>query len=256
MGIPGPPVQRATASPSTRTIGFAQNGQCVGIVHTTSAPVRSDGTGPITSGITSPARRTTTVSPIRTSLRATSSWLWSVALVTVAPPTNTGSRNRKGRHGTRSTDVHLDAKQAGRLLLGRKLVRDRPTGAPCREPHLCLLGQWIYLHDHAVGLIRQVVTASLGVFDVCHHLVEVHHDLRAGVDRQAVAVEPGQRRAVRLEGGAPLDEAQLIYPYGKSPGGRDRRVFLADRPRGGIPGVDEEPLTGVCLRPVEVVECG
>ena len=165
-------------------------------------------------------------------------------------------QNRKGRHGTRSTDVHLDAKQAGRLLLGRKLVRDRPTGAPCREPHLCLLGQWIYLHDHAVGLIRQVVTASLGVFDVCHHLVEVHHDLRAGVDRQAVAVEPGQRRAVRLEGGAPLDEAQLIYPYGKSPGGRDRRVFLADRPRGGIPGVDEEPLTGVCLRPVEVVECG
>ena len=44
-----------------------------------------------TSGITSPALRTETVSPIRTSLRLTSSSLCKVALVTVTPPTSTGA---------------------------------------------------------------------------------------------------------------------------------------------------------------------
>jgi hypothetical protein len=40
--------------------------------------------------MTSPARRTTTVSPIMNPLRSTSSMLCSVALLTVTPPTNTG----------------------------------------------------------------------------------------------------------------------------------------------------------------------
>ena len=44
-----------------------------------------------TSGITSPALRTETVSPTRTSLRLTSSSLCKVALVTVTPPTSTGA---------------------------------------------------------------------------------------------------------------------------------------------------------------------
>jgi hypothetical protein len=52
---------------------------------------RFDTTGPTTSGITSPARRTTTVSPGRTSFRLTSSSLCRVAVVTVTPLTNTGS---------------------------------------------------------------------------------------------------------------------------------------------------------------------
>ena len=46
--------------------------------------------------MTSPALRTTTVSPMRTSRRATSSWLWSVAICTVEPPTNTGSSTANG----------------------------------------------------------------------------------------------------------------------------------------------------------------
>ena len=43
--------------------------------------------GETTWGITSPARMTTTSSPSRTSLRARSSSLWRVAVVTVTPPT-------------------------------------------------------------------------------------------------------------------------------------------------------------------------
>ncbi len=53
-------------------------------------------TGPTISGITSPARRTITVSPLRTSLRWTSSSLCSVAYVIVTPPTNTGSSTANG----------------------------------------------------------------------------------------------------------------------------------------------------------------
>ena len=49
-----------------------------------------------TSGITSPARRTITVSPLRTSLRRASASLCSVALVTVTPPTKTGARRATG----------------------------------------------------------------------------------------------------------------------------------------------------------------
>ena len=51
---------------------------------------------PATNGITSPARRTSTVSPIRTSRARMTSWLASVARVTVVPPTNTGSSTATG----------------------------------------------------------------------------------------------------------------------------------------------------------------
>ena len=52
--------------------------------------------GATTSGITSPARRTTTVSPISTPLRTTSSALCSVAIEIVTPPTRTGSSTANG----------------------------------------------------------------------------------------------------------------------------------------------------------------
>ncbi len=53
-------------------------------------------TGPRTSGMTSPARRTTTVSPGLTSLALTWSSLCNVARLTRAPPTTTGSRTANG----------------------------------------------------------------------------------------------------------------------------------------------------------------
>ena len=68
----------------------------VGNSHGGSPSGRSDSTGPTTSGITSPALRTTTVSPGRTSFAATWSWLCSVAMPTVEPPTNTGSSTANG----------------------------------------------------------------------------------------------------------------------------------------------------------------
>ena len=83
-------------SPSARTASEPHSGQLSGHwKRRASAGLRS-GSARTTSGMTSPARRTTTVSPIHTSLRSISSWLWSVALVTVTPPTSTGSSRATG----------------------------------------------------------------------------------------------------------------------------------------------------------------
>ena len=92
-----PPEQRQSTSPSSRVIALPQTGHLPCRRSTMLnrdprwdfSPVAC--TTPTTSGITSPARRTITVSPMRTSLRSISSWLCSVALLTVVPPTNTGA---------------------------------------------------------------------------------------------------------------------------------------------------------------------
>ena len=79
-----------------RTRAMPHDGHFFGNLHGFAFGGRFDGTGPTTSGMTSPARRTTTVSPSRTSLRLTSSSLCNVAVPTVTPPTNTGSRKANG----------------------------------------------------------------------------------------------------------------------------------------------------------------
>ena len=72
--------------------GVPQTGQVAGISNSRSAPVRRSRIGRTTSGITSPAFWRTTWSPIRMSLRRTSSRLWSVARATVEPATLIGRR--------------------------------------------------------------------------------------------------------------------------------------------------------------------
>ena len=84
--------QRRSLSPSfCSTSSVPQPGQCVGMTQAGRPSGRSASTGPRISGMTSPALRSTTVSPGRTSLRATSCALCSVAISTVEPATTTGS---------------------------------------------------------------------------------------------------------------------------------------------------------------------
>ncbi len=71
-------------------------GHSVGITHSAKPSGRRGSTGPTISGITSPALRSTTVSPGRTSLRLTSWALWSVARSTVEPATLVGSITPNG----------------------------------------------------------------------------------------------------------------------------------------------------------------
>ena len=49
-----------------------------------------------TAGMISPAFSTSTVSPMRTSLRSISSWLWRVARATVEPESSTGRSSATG----------------------------------------------------------------------------------------------------------------------------------------------------------------
>src|ERR1700704_4712758 len=115
--------QLVAASPSARTSGCPHAGQSFGNFHRLRPLRRFASTGPTTSGITSPALRTMTVSPTRTSLRATSSSLCNVACWTVEPPTKTGSSRAKG-------------------------------GA---RPQLLALTEHVDLHDDAVDLVAEVV---------------------------------------------------------------------------------------------------
>ena len=72
------------------------SGQRVGNSNACSEPVRRSTTGATTSGITSPALRSTTMSPISTPLRPSSSALCRVARSTVEPLTLTGSITANG----------------------------------------------------------------------------------------------------------------------------------------------------------------
>src|SRR6266542_3366549 len=89
--------QRMSISPSLAgASGEPHSGQWVGIWKARSVPSRMSTTGLTISGMTSPALRTTTVSPIRTPLRATSCALCRVANVTVEPATRTGLSSAYG----------------------------------------------------------------------------------------------------------------------------------------------------------------
>ena len=88
--------QKWWPSPSGRTSGWPHAGHAAGILHALAPFGRLSLTLPTTSGITSPARRTMTVSPTRTSLASTWISLWSVALVIVTPATATGSSTANG----------------------------------------------------------------------------------------------------------------------------------------------------------------
>ena len=89
--------QRMSLSPSfSGASGVPQEGHSVGMTNSRSVPSRSSTTGPRISGMTSPALRSTTVSPMSTPLRRTSSALCRVARSTVDPATTTGSMTPNG----------------------------------------------------------------------------------------------------------------------------------------------------------------
>ena len=88
--------QRIATWPSSFTTALPHSGQCFGIRNFFSVPFRRSLRTLTTAGMTSPAFSISTVSPIRISLRAISSSLWSVARLTVLPLTTTGSSAATG----------------------------------------------------------------------------------------------------------------------------------------------------------------
>ena len=103
--------QRRSMSPSfIGASGVPHSGQSAGITNARSVPSRSSTTGPSTSGMTSPALRSTTVSPMSTPLAFTTSWLCRVACRTTDPATRTGSMTANGvARPVRPTDTTMSS---------------------------------------------------------------------------------------------------------------------------------------------------
>ena len=82
------------------------------------------------SGITSPARRTSTTSPICRSRSSINFRLCRVARRTVTPPTKTGAKCATGVTAPVRPTSKPNIQQLGLNFLGRKLMRDRPMRCP------------------------------------------------------------------------------------------------------------------------------
>ena len=151
-----PAVQRVAACPSTRTAGAPHTGHPAGISNRgASGARRFRGGTPRTCGITSPARRTTTRSPTRTSLRTTSSWLCRVALGHRHPA---DEYRLKARHrGQRSGPPHLDADVEDNYVLDANEVVSARTQLSGRLVFL-------FLERPAGDLVARELTVS-GLYD-------------------------------------------------------------------------------------------
>ena len=103
--------------------------------------------------MTSPARWTITVSPMRTSLRAISSSLCSVAFCTTTPPTVTGSSLRHRRQRAGAAHLDLDAAQHRGRLLGGEFVGDGLARRARDEAEPLLQVEPVELVDDAVDVV-------------------------------------------------------------------------------------------------------
>ena len=119
------------------------------------------GAGPLTNGITSPARLTITRMPILTPRARTTSWLASVALETVVPPTNTGSRTALGTTLPPGPTSQRDVAQDRLALLRRELDGDRAARGVGAEAGGGERPRGVELDDHAVDVV--VVGGAAGL---------------------------------------------------------------------------------------------
>ena len=127
--------------------------------------------------MTSPALRSTTMSPMSTPLRAISSALCRVARSTVDPATWTGCITANGvTRPVRPTFTWMSSSRVVDLLR-RVLVRDRPPRRVAGGAELALQGELVDLDHHAVDLVRRVVPVLAVVVDVLADAVQVVHHL-------------------------------------------------------------------------------
>ena len=188
--------QKWWPSPSGRTSGWPHAGHAAGIFHALAPFGRLSLTLPTTSGITSPARRTMTVSPTRTSLASTWISLWSVALVIVTPGDRHRLEHRERRGLAGAADVHLDGAEDRLLLDRRHLVGDRPAGRLGGGAERAPLRHVVDLDHDAVDLEPEVVAARGEVLDERPHVVDgVDRGRRVG-HRQARGARPVEELGV------------------------------------------------------------
>ena len=151
-------------------------------------------------GITSPARSTTTVSPIRMSLRSISSQLCRVERDTVTPPMGTGFSMRDGRDRSRPAHTGDDVLDDRRSLVGGELEGYGPAGLTGLVPQRLLKLESVHLDHGAIGLEGQTRPLFLDLLDEFDDLID-----------PGCAVEPGRGREMRLF--EPVDEIGLTLEF-------------------------------------------
>src|SRR6266568_803334 len=139
---------RRSTSPSGLTALVPQTGQTSGGVQGLVPAGRFSSTTRTTLGMTSPPFSMSTVSPTRTSLRATSSSLWRVARLTVEPARKTASRISRATLHNEEEVARKDVRVGDTVLIEKggdvipKVVRvveeKRPAGtSPWTPPDVC-----------------------------------------------------------------------------------------------------------------------
>ena len=157
-----PPLQRQSTSPSSRAIALPHTGHwppsaLAQVERLAASAGRLSARTPTTSGITSPARRTITVSPMRTSLRRD-----LVLVVQRGVADRRAADEHRLQLGHRrelagAADLDVDAAHARHLLLRRVLVRHRPARLARHEAEPLLQRAVVDLVDHAVDVEGQRV---------------------------------------------------------------------------------------------------
>ena len=146
---------RQATSPSRRDAAWPQDGHTWGKTKGCESGARSESTARTTSGMTSPARWTTTRSPILHVPIA--DFILIVEGCPADKHTADVHRLQFGHRGQDPRPPHLNGniQQQGRRLLRRKLPRNGEPRSPRRIAQRLLCLKVIELHDHAVDLVRQ-----------------------------------------------------------------------------------------------------
>ena len=205
--------------------------------------------------MTSPARRTTTVSPTRTSLRAISSSLCRVALETTTPPTVTGLSLARGVSApVRPTLISI----ASTTVIARSagnLCATAHRGEREMNPSRLLQRKIVDLVDDAVDVVAERRALSLDDAVACEHLGGRMADLGQRIGRQAEAAHGFDgaelRRSERL-----ADLAPGVSEEGERPACGDARVELAQRAGGEVARIGVDRLSRLRLAGVERGEIG
>ena len=158
--------QRMSLSPSFSGASVVPHaGQSVGMTNSRSVPSRRSTTGPRISGMTSPALRSTTVSPMRTPLRCTSVGVVQRGALDRGPGDDDRLHDPERRDPAGATDVDLDVEELGVDLLGRVLEGDRPARRARGGAEPALHRDLVDLDDDPVDLVLDVVAVLPRVRD-------------------------------------------------------------------------------------------
>src|SRR6185503_6476045 len=124
--------------------------------------------------------------------------------------------------------------------LRRELVRDRPARLARAKSEIALAGEARDLVDDAVDLERQRVTSGLHALIERREPLAPLHDLPIVVDGKAESSERREETRLRVGNGETLGFTERVREEMQGPLGRDGRIELAYRPRGGVARVDEK----------------